>query len=246
MIDIHTHVLPGIDDGAADLDETLAMCRLAAAGGCEAVIATPHQRAPSWENTDRQALDALRARAQQAIGSELAIYAGGEIRIDSVLLDELESHPGSGLQTLAGSRYLLLEFSRRDPPPDPLALTHELLIAGWRPIFAHPEMIPFLAADLDLVARLAAAGALFQITSMCLTGDIGPRVQSVCERMLERRLAHFVASDTHGREWRPPDLHRARQHIANRWGEGEARRLTEDNPRRILSDLPLDPTEVTS
>lgn len=240
MIDIHTHVLPGIDDGAADLDETRAMCRLAAAGGCEAVIATPHQRAPSWENTDRPALDALRQQVQEAVGTELSIHAGGEIRIDSLLLDELESHPGSGLQPLAGSRYLLLEFSRRDPPPDPLALTHELLLGGWRPIYAHPEMIPFLAADLDLVARLAAAGALFQITSMCLAGDLGPRVQSTCRRMVERGLAHFVASDAHGREWRPPDLHRARHYLAEHWGEAEARRLTHDNPKRILDDLPLD------
>jgi protein-tyrosine phosphatase len=239
MIDIHTHVLPGIDDGAEDLDEALAMCRLAAEGGCEAVIATPHQRTPAWENTDPAALEALRRLVAGETGGHPAVHAGGEIRIDSTLLDELERHPESGLQPLAGSRYLLLEFSRREPLVDPAALTHELIVGGWRPIYAHPEMISFLAADLGLVERLAELGAMFQITAMSVTGDAGTRAQAVCDHMIERGLVHFVASDAHGRDRRPPDLHRARRRIAERWGEDLAERLTEGNPRRVLADVPL-------
>ena len=195
MIDIHTHVLPGIDDGAADLEVAVEMCRLAAAAGCEALIATPHQRTPTWENTDPGALEALRREVEQAAGGRPAILPGGEIRVDSMLLDELERHPETGLLPLAGSRYLLLEFARRGPVPDPLTLTHELSVAGWVPILAHPEMIPFLGADLDLMARLTDAGALFQVTAMCVSGDAGPRFQALCDRMIERGLVHFVASD---------------------------------------------------
>lgn len=239
MIDIHTHVLPGIDDGAADLEESRTMCRLAAEGGCEAVIATPHQRSPSWENTDPDRLEALRREVERAVGRRPAVHPGGEIRIDSQLLDDLERLPGSGLLPLAGSRYLLLEFPRRLPAPDPPALTHELTVAGWRPVYAHPEMIPFLASDLELMARLVDEGALFQVTAMSVTGDAGPRAQAVCERMLERGLVHFVASDSHGVDWRPPDLHHARRRIADRWGEDVAERLTDGNPRRVLEDRPL-------
>lgn len=240
MIDIHTHVLPGIDDGAADLDEALAMCRLAAEGGCEAVIATPHQRTAAWENTDPDALEALRRQVAAGAAGRPAVHAGGEIRIDSSLLDELERHPESGLQPLAGSRYLLLEFSRREPLVDPASLTHELIVAGWRPVYAHPEMISFLAADLDLCERLTELGAMFQVTAMSVTGDAGPRAQAACERMIERGLVHFVASDSHGRDRRPPDLHRARRRVAERWGEELAERLTEGNPRRVLADVPLE------
>lgn len=240
MIDIHTHVLPGIDDGAADLEVAVEMCRLAAAAGCEALIATPHQRTPAWENTDPGALEALRKQVEDAAGGTPRLLPGGEIRVDSMLLDELERHPETGLLPLAGSHYLLLEFARRGPVPDPVTLTHELCVAGWVPILAHPEMIPFLAADLDLMARLADAGALFQVTAMCISGDAGPRFQSLCDRMIERGLVHFVASDAHGTARRPPDLHRARHRLAERWGEELAERLTAGNPRRVLEDLAVE------
>lgn len=236
MIDIHTHVLPGIDDGAADLEVAVEMCRLAAAGGCEALIATPHQRTPSWENTDAEALEALRRRVEEACGGRPAVHAGGEIRVDSMLLDELERHPETGLLPLAGSRYLLLEFARRGPVPDPITLTHELTVAGWVPVFAHPEMIPFLAADLDLMAQLTEAGALFQVTAMCVSGDAGPRLMGMVDRMIDRGVVHFVASDTHGTGRRPPDLHRARRRLAERWSEELAERLTAGNPRAVLTD----------
>ncbi len=239
MIDIHTHVLPGIDDGAADLEVAVEMCRLAAAAGCEALIATPHQRTPTWENTDPGALEALRREVEDAAGGVPKLLPGGEIRVDSMLLDELERHPETGLLPLAGSRYLLLEFARRGPVPDPLTLTHELCVAGWVPVLAHPEMIPFLGADLDLMARLAEAGALFQVTAMCVSGDAGPRFQALCDRMIERGLVHFVASDAHGTARRPPDLHRARRRLAERWGEELAERLTAGNPRRVIEDRPL-------
>lgn len=236
MIDIHTHVLPGIDDGAADLEVAVEMCRLAAAGGCEALIATPHQRTPTWENTDRGELEALLDEVRAALGGRLEVHSGGEIRIDSMLLDELERHPDTGLLPLAGSRYLLLEFARRGPVPDPVTLTHELTVAGWVPVFAHPEMIPFLAADLDLMAQLVEDGALFQVTAMCVSGAAGPRFQGLVERMIDRGLVHFVASDSHGTARRPPDLHRARRRLAELWGEELAERLTAGNPRRVLED----------
>jgi len=239
MIDIHLHVLPGIDDGADDLAVAAAMCRLAADDGCDALVVTPHQRTPSWENTDRGSLDALRAEVESATGGRPRLYPGGEIRVDDRLLDELAALPASGLVPLADSRYLLLEFDRWLAPRDPLGLTHELVVAGWTPVYAHPEMIPYLADDLTLMSRLATAGALFQVTAGSLLGDLGRAARQTTSAMVDAGLVHFVASDAHGTDHRPPGLAAARREIARRWGEATASELTEENPRAVVDDRPL-------
>lgn len=256
MIDIHSHVLPAIDDGADDLATAVAMCRLAAADGCTAIVATPHQRTTHWDNSDLARLEALRRAVADELDGEIEIHLGGEVRVDSDFLADLggaEMGGGAarGPASLAGSRYLLLELDRHQPPAgmrhdhrldpslDPGDLVHELVVAGWRPIFAHPEFIPMLARDLDLVADLAAAGALFQLTAMSLTGDFGRTPRQVCHDLLDRGLAHFVASDAHGVDHRPPGLLRARRALAERWGEETAERLTRDNPRAVIEDRPL-------
>jgi len=240
MIDLHCHILPGVDDGARSLAEAVAMCRLAAEEGCEAMVATPHQRRGEWWNTDRERLAALAAELQSAVGPGFRILLGGEIHVDSELLSEVEKLPdGSGILPLAGSRYLLIEFGLSVTPAESVHLVHELVVGGWRPIIAHPELIHWLAPDVDLVALLVTRGALVQVTAMSLTGDFGRRPQNDTVALLEAGLVHFVASDSHGIHRRPPGLRRAYQTIAGRWGEETARRLTADNPRAVVEDRPL-------
>ncbi|HEY0783413.1 MAG TPA: CpsB/CapC family capsule biosynthesis tyrosine phosphatase, partial [Thermoanaerobaculia bacterium] len=110
MIDLHCHILPGIDDGAETLADSVAMCRMAAADGCVAMIATPHQRRPEWWNGDRDTLVELAAAVQQAVGDQLRVHTGAEVHADSDFLAEVEKLPGGSLLTLAGSRYLLVEL----------------------------------------------------------------------------------------------------------------------------------------
>jgi protein-tyrosine phosphatase len=240
MIDIHSHVLPGIDDGAPTLAEAVEMCRLAHAAGCDALVATPHQRTESWSNLDRPRLEKLQRQLQEAVGERPRILLGAEVRVDSELLADLES-PASEVLPLAGSRYLLLELPRRDPLGDPLGLVHELRLASWTPVFAHPEFIAWLADDLGLVAGLAERGALFQVTAMSVSGEFGRPALERCRRLLDAGLVHFVASDAHGVRWRPPGLERAARALAQGWGEEVARRLTADNPRAVVEDRPLLP-----
>ncbi len=241
MIDIHSHVLPGVDDGAGSLEEAVAMCRRAAADGCEALLATPHQRRGIWDNDDRDRLAALLAEVQAAVGPKPRLALGAEIHVDSGILREVERLPEGGLLPLAGSRYLLLEFSRHRVGPDPVSVVHELVVAGWHPILAHPEHIGWLAEDLPLLEDLVAAGACLQITAMSLTGEFGKAPQACCLSLLDADLVHFVASDAHGLDWRPPGLSRAHQAIAARFGEDLARRLTSANPRSVLADRTLHP-----
>lgn len=238
MIDIHCHILPGVDDGARDLREAVVMCRMAAADGCTAMIATPHQRRGEWWNADRGHLAALAAALQEAVGPDFQVLLGGEVHVDGGLLEEVERLPqGGGVVPLAGSRWLLLEFGATGTPAEASHFVHELVVAGWRPILAHPEFIPWL--DPDLVARLVAQGAATQVTAMSVTGDFGRRPQQDSLALVEAGLVHFLASDSHGTARRPPGLSRACRTLAGRWGEDLARRLTVDNPRAVIEDRPL-------
>jgi protein-tyrosine phosphatase len=240
MIDLHCHILPGVDDGARSLGEAAEMCRLAAADGCEALVATPHQRRGPWWNGDRALLAGLARDLQDVLGPSPRVLLGGEIHVDPQLLSEVERLPeGGGILPLAGSRYLLIEFGSTGTEAEAVHLVHELIVSGWIPIVAHPEFIPWLAEDRRLLARLVSLGALTQVTAMSVTGDFGRRPQQDALDLIDAGLVHFVASDSHGPRRRPPGLSRAFRTITARWGAETARRLATDNPRAVVENRPL-------
>ncbi len=235
MIDLHTHLLPGVDDGAETEQEALVMHGAAAEGGTTAMVITPHQRHPRWPNDEVSQLRERFARFKTAAGNTLRLELGAELYVDSTLLDDVDA---GAVLTLAGSRYLLLEF-----PPHAAAsareIVHELAISGWRPVLAHPERVALWAEDPTLILRLADAGALVQLTAMSITGDFGARAQRCSRFLLDHGCVHFVASDAHDPLRRPPRLERARAEIAHRWGEEIATLLLEKNPAAVLADRPL-------
>ena len=235
MIDLHIHLLPGVDDGAGDWQESLQMCRMAAADGCEALVATPHQRR-GWPNEDPGRLRSLLDELTERSAGNPRLHLGGEIRVDSELLDELARHNFAGLCPLAGTRWLLIEFDQTPPSFGAEMLIHELVLADWKPIIAHPEFIPFLGGKPALLAELVRLGARSQVTAMTVTGDFGRSAQDLALRFIHNGLAHFVASDAHTPDWRPPGLAAARRLIAERWGNALATRLTVDNPRAVIEN----------
>jgi protein-tyrosine phosphatase len=242
VIDLHCHVLPGVDDGPAGLADALAMCRLAASDGVTALVATPHQRHPSFAELSRDRIEEawrqLTAAMEGSAGEYPRVLLGAEVRVDSDLLADLERDPREVLP-LAGGRYLLLELARLPGGPEPEELAHELLVAGWRPVLAHPELIPWLADDLDRLADLVEHGVLLQVTAAALTGAFGRYPADRAWRMAEAGLVHFVASDAHSPTWRPPGLSAVRGALTQRLGPAAAARLLIDNPERVLDDAPL-------
>lgn len=239
MIDLHVHLLHGVDDGPETLEEAVEMCRAAADDGIETLVVTPHQRHGFWPNPDRKVLEALFEELREAAGDKPALVLGGEIRVDSELLHEVDRLPGGSLLPLAGSRYLLLEFASVPVGQDPRHVVHELTVAGWHPILAHPERIPWLVDQPALIADLVERGALLQLTAGSIVGEFGRGPQECCFVLLDENLAHFVASDAHDAHIRPPRLSEAFRAIAERWGEGRARQLIDQNPRAVLENRQL-------
>lgn len=250
MIDLHGHYLPGIDDGASNFETAVEMCRAALRDGCRAVIATPHQRHSRYWNDDLPMLEGLRQELrtqmeQEAGESPLEIFLGGEIAVNTDSFNEiLDQMPGGRLLTLADSRYLLLEFDWNGFGPDPREVIYELRIGGWCPVIAHPERVSWLANDLELLAALISEGALVQVTAMSLTGDMGRIAEEAALKILEAGLVHFVASDAHDLEIRPPGLSRARRLVEQLCTPELAENLFWKHPFAVVNDQPIGPHAV--
>jgi protein-tyrosine phosphatase len=246
VIDLHSHVLPGVDDGADTLDEAVAICRQAAREGTTVIVATPHLRHESWWNDDRDLLVDRFHTLRTAVGDEIEVLLGGEIAINSESVEELGRLPQGELLTLAGSRYVLLELDFRGFGPDPVEVIYETEIAGYKPILAHPERLPWLMADFGLMAALVENGALCQLTAMSLTGELGPGLRERSLRLIEKGWAQFVASDTHDLIARRPGLARARAALVKDFDEKTADELLLLNPRVVIENKPWRSLAATS
>ncbi len=236
MIDLHTHVLPNVDDGPTSWDESVAMCRAAAEDGCAVVVATPHQRHPHWWNDDLATLARLRTELQSRLGPHPKIVLGGEVRADGAILSAIDDLPTAPtIQRIASSRYILLEFGRQSGA-EPEFVVHEMSIAGVTPVLAHPECIPWLANDFKRLENLVELGALLQITAMSVLGDFGRGPKESALQLLQRGLVHVMASDCHNMDRRPPGLSAAAAVIEKRFGADLAIAITQTNPLAIIND----------
>lgn len=239
MIDLHHHLLPGIDDGAADLAMALDMARMAVADGIHTVACTPHIYPGLYENTGdgiRAAITALQAELDAA-GIALKLVEGADVHLAPDLVEGIQA---GRVPTLAGSRYLLLEPPHHVAPPRLEETVFGLMVAGIVPIITHPERLTWIEGHYDDFRRLFRNGAWMQITAGSLTGRFGSRPKYWAERMLDEGLVHILATDAHHPRRRPPLLAEARENAARRLGEEEATRLVSTRPRAILDNAPPD------
>lgn len=239
MIDLHCHVLPGVDDGPPGLDESLDLARVAAAEGTRKLVATPHvnYRYPTSAATMLAAVERLNGALREAeIPVEVA--PGAEIAHDALPgLDDAELH---GLR-LGGGPYLLMEAPLSAVGGDFEDAVAELQAREFGVVLAHPERCPSFHRDSERLARLVGRGALCSVTSSAFTGRFGKPVRQLAERLLVGGLVHDVASDAHDAERRPPLL-RSNLVASERHLPGIADQidwLTETAPAAILSGEPL-------
>jgi len=244
LIDIHAHVLPGLDDGPSRPAEALAMCGLSAAQGVRALIATPHMCDPRFNVCGELVRGAARdlSQACRERGIDLRVLPGGEVRLTPELLEALDA--GKALTLADAGRHLLLELPLQVVPRIG-GLVFDLATRGLTPVLTHPECNLELGRKPARLADLVQRGCLVQISAASLLGGLGPVAERAALRFLEGGLVHFVASDAHsvcGR--RSPQLDRAAQLVASIVGEAAARELLYENPAKVLCGEPVAPHSV--
>jgi protein-tyrosine phosphatase len=234
MADLHTHVIPGVDDGAPDFDSALATLRKLAADGISAVAATPHLNASNPNSQRRARADAiwpeLVERARREV-PDLELHRGFEIQLDTPDLDLSDA----GLR-LAGSRYALVEFYAFTVPDRSAEALARISANGHVPIVVHPERYWGYDRDFSIVSEWRRAGALVQVNSGSLLGDYGEAVRATALRFLQHGWVDLLASDNHARPERSPSLRETWDYLAKRGHQEKARLLLATNPHRILED----------
>jgi protein-tyrosine phosphatase len=236
LIDLHSHLLPGIDDGSKDLVTSLAMARMASADGISTMACTPHIL-PGVYNNDGPAIRRAVARLAQSIaeaGLPISLVTGADVHIAPDLAAQLRD--GRAL-TINDSRYLLLEPPHHVLPPRLEDLIFGLQAAGYVPILTHPERLSWVEGHYDLIRRLVSSSVLMQITAGSLMGRFGRRPRYWGERMLDEGLCHLLATDAHNTERRAPRMADARELVAKRLGDDEAINLVLRRPQAILNNL---------
>ena len=228
-------MLPGIDDGAQDLDTALQMARLAVADGITMTACTPHIYPGRFENTSagiREACAQFQKELDKA-GIPLQLTYGADIQVAPELTQGLAE---GTLPTLHGSRYFLFEPPHHVSLPRLNDMMEEALVAGFVPIITHPERLFYIEDDYDNFAEAAQSGAWIQLTGGSLLGNFGRKAKAISERFLMDGITHLLASDGHNLKKRTPELGKARDAATQLVGAEEADRLVQQRPAAVIAN----------
>ncbi|WP_160154370.1 tyrosine-protein phosphatase [Microbulbifer sp. ALW1] len=237
MIDLHCHILPGIDDGARDLDQALVLARAAVSDGITHTVATPHIHAGRFPNnlsTITKAFNQLRD-ALAAEGIPLQLGMAAEIRLSEEILNMVLLKQVPYLGEWEGDKVLLLELPHSHIPPGTEQLIRWLRKQKVRPMIAHPERNKDVMRDFNKVMPLVREGCLFQVTSGAVAGHFGEGAQERAVQLLEQDLVTILATDAHHEVRRPPVLNVGREAAAEIVGEEKSWQLVRDNPGKIAA-----------
>jgi len=253
MIDLHTHILCGLDDGAKTIEESIEMCRMSYQDGIRTIVATPHILPGIYKN-DRPTilskvqelqsalvhseLSTLRSRATAEDGrtqnSELSLrlLPGADVHFSSDILQRYEREEIVTVNDQG--RYLMVEFASQGIPYLAEEVLFKLLTKGIIPIISHPERNMEIGQKTKRYYEIIRMGCLGQVTAMSLTGDFGSGIKRIAEKLLSKRLIHIIASDTHSTHRRPPTLSAGVKAAEKIVGKEEARKMVTEYPAAII------------
>jgi protein-tyrosine phosphatase len=238
MIDIHNHLLHGLDDGADSFETSVAMARLARTTGTTDIVATPHSNV-SYAY-DPELVEQRIRELQCAVGEELRIYRGCDFHLSAhnIQMAVRDTRRFS----INGLGYLLVEFPEVSALQGIEQIFETLREAGLTPVITHPERNPYLAADFGRLTRWVDDGIYLQVTAQSLLGDLfGAETALWCAKALKMGLVHFVASDAHDTRVRPSRLDQAKAHLEQQYGEEYAELLLVTHPGAVIEGRPLVP-----
>ncbi|PYT57985.1 MAG: exopolysaccharide biosynthesis protein [Acidobacteria bacterium] len=236
MVDVHCHILPGLDDGPDTMEESLAMAETAIAEGITHVVATPHANNKFW--FDFAHVCQLREQLLAQLGDRLKVATGCDFHLSPENLSSLRKD--SRAYCINQRDYLLLEFNEISIPPSMDQTLHEIQLAGLRPIITHPERNAILLAHPERLRDWVRRGCFAQVTGGALTGVFGLVAQQNALEWIRDGIIHFVASDAHNNRNRPLRLQGAYDVVEGQFGEEKARALFLENPLAAFEgrDLP--------
>ncbi|MDF2512410.1 MAG: Capsular polysaccharide biosynthesis protein [Herbinix sp.] len=234
-IDIHTHILPGVDDGSGSMEETIMMLQAAQVQQIETIVATPHY-IPGGSNLS---VDALRERLEQVqaeaykINSNMKLFLGNEIYYSDSIIEDLKA---GKVLTIANSRYILVEFSPKDPEQHIYQAMSRLVRAGYIPILAHVERYRCFYKKEYLIHDLIEAGCYIQMNSRSLVGNLLDSETAYHRSLIKLGLVHLIASDCHDEKVRIPYMKKAAQIMTRKYDENLVNKILFSNPLKILGD----------
>jgi protein-tyrosine phosphatase len=235
MVDLHCHILPGLDDGPDRFEESLQMAETAIADGITHVVATPHS-SDSYR-FDFAAVRSVRDELQNRIGNRLKIATGCDFHVNPENLASLRKEPRQ--YCINQGNYLLVEFNEVSIPPAMDKAMHEMQLSGLRLIVTHPERNVILRTHPERLKDWVRRGSFVQVTGNALTGAFGATAQQWAWQWIGEGLVHFVASDAHNNRSRPLRLRPAYNKVADQFGEEMSRGLFVDNPRAAFEGREL-------
>lgn len=235
MIDIHCHILPGVDDGPENIEASLMMAREAVKEGIKTIIATPHHRNNSYENKKNEILEEV-SKLNSILLKEnipLEILPGQENRIYGEIIKDYKN---GEILTLSNTNYLFIEFPSSSVPRYSKRLLYEIQIEGLTPVIVHPERNKELLENPNLLYSFVNNGALTQVTAGSIVGCFGKKIQRFSKQLIEHNLTHFVASDAHNTHNRSFKLIEAFKEIENDFGIDYSYLLTENSELLLNND----------
>lgn len=232
-VDVHTHILPGVDDGSQDMEETVRMLKLASEQEIRTIIATPHYIA-GRDNTPASQLEAIRDQVQaQADQWNINIYLGNELYYSESILEALKAKEAL---TLADSRYVLVEFSVRDTYERIFKGLKELVYGGYAPILAHVERYQALYKRADLISELVKLGCYIQMNAESLLGGIFNSEANSNRKLFNLGLVHLIGSDCHDSRVRTPRMKDTVKTLRKKCDEGLINMVFMENPMNVLKN----------
>lgn len=235
MVDLHCHILPGLDDGAKTIEDSLAMAEDAIVDGITHVVATPHASSYYSFNFDR--VCTARAELSARLGDRLVLATGCDLHLNHENLAAVRRDPRP--YCINQKDYLLVEFNEFSIPPSMDHTLHELQLAGIHPIVTHPERNAILRTRPERLQSWIGQGSYVQITAGSLTGVFGPIAKELAWTWLAQGWVHFISSDAHNTTRRPLKLKFAFDAVAEQFGEERSRSLFVENPRAAFDGHPL-------
>jgi protein-tyrosine phosphatase len=237
VIDLHSHILPGIDDGSRSLEMSLDMARMAVADGITMMACTPHIY-PGLYMNDSAGIAAARDALQESLdehGIRLKLTTGADVHLVPGLLEGLRA---GRVPCLHGTRYLLLEPSHHVAPPGFTSAVFQLVAAGYVPVITHPERLTWVEDHYPVFGELIRQGAWMQLTAGSLTGVFGSRAKYWAERFLGEGQTHILATDAHSSGRRSPLMSKAREIAERMLGADEAELLVSGRQMKLLENAP--------